>query len=57
MESTESGTCIKIFTDRKSWFDARSTCKALGGDLVKIVSYAMNEFIYGRKYGIFYTDL
>ena len=56
MESTESGTCIKIFNDTKSWFDARSTCKALGGDLVKIVSYAMNEFIHGKSDGLFYTE-
>ena len=56
IESIVSGTCIKTLHARKSWIDARSTCQVLGGDLVKIDSYAMHEFVHGRSDGAFYTE-
>ena len=49
IESTRSGTCIKLYVDKKSWTDARAVCQASGGDLVKIVDDSMNQFIWGEQ--------
>ena len=49
-------TCIKAFSDffdSTTWTLARSKCKAVGGDLVKIVNKAMNDFIQGKRGGLF----
>ncbi|KAK3743318.1 hypothetical protein RRG08_007556, partial [Elysia crispata] len=46
IESTQSGTCIKVYEDKKSWEDARAVCQAAGGDLVKIIDDSMNQFIW-----------
>ena len=48
IESTQSGTCIKLYEDKKSWTDARAACQAAGGDLVKILDDSMNDFIWGE---------
>ncbi|RUS78707.1 hypothetical protein EGW08_013528 [Elysia chlorotica] len=46
--SPHSGTCIKIFSEMKTWGDARATCLANGADLVKIVDDNMNKFIWDQ---------
>ena len=48
IKSTQSGTCIKLYQDKKSWTDARAACQAAGGDLVKILDDSMNQFIWGE---------
>ena len=48
IESTQSGTCIKLYEDKKSWTNARAACQAAGGDLVKILDDSMNDFIWGE---------
>ena len=40
---------MKIYTDKKTWEDARAACKVDGADLVKIVDGGMNEFIWGEE--------
>ena len=48
LEVHASGTCVKLFHDRKSWDDARDSCKAREGDLVKVVDFGMNKLIMGK---------
>ena len=48
-ENPHSGTCIKLYKDKKSWTDARAICQAAGGDLVKIADDSMNQFIWGEE--------
>lgn len=43
--SPQSDTEVKIFSDLKSWSDARQACQAEGGDLVKILQSNMNKFL------------
>ncbi|KAK3732795.1 hypothetical protein RRG08_065036, partial [Elysia crispata] len=34
LQSPTSYSCIKLYSEQKSWFDARSTCQAVNGDLM-----------------------
>ena len=47
-ESTQSGTCIKLYEEKMSWDKARGECQANDADLVKIGDKTMNEFIWGK---------
>ncbi|KAK3769362.1 hypothetical protein RRG08_062110 [Elysia crispata] len=48
IESIEPVTCIKMMGTDKTWQEARTACKSLGGDLVKIVNKRMNDFVYAQ---------
>ncbi|KAK3802824.1 hypothetical protein RRG08_062097 [Elysia crispata] len=52
IESRESVTCIKVMENDKTWQEARTVCKSLGGDLVKIVNKKMNDFVYASLYSL-----
>ena len=43
----------QVLFDITTWILARSKCKAVGGDLVKIVNKAMNRFIRGERRCLF----
>lgn len=43
--SLESASCLQLFRQPLSWYEARLSCKDHGGDLVQILGSKMNEFI------------
>ncbi|CAH3127383.1 unnamed protein product [Pocillopora meandrina] len=43
--SPDGSRCIRVIFDRKTWQDARSTCKTYGGDLVSFHSSAENILV------------
>ncbi|GFR77008.1 macrophage mannose receptor 1-like [Elysia marginata] len=43
-----SGSCVKIFRDKKSWDGARSSCQKEGADLIKIIGSKINTFLSGH---------
>ena len=55
-ENPHSGTCIKLYDEKKSWKEARGKCKEDGADLVKIVDDSMNQFIWGKSEMSFYKS-
>ncbi|XP_005097625.3 macrophage mannose receptor 1 [Aplysia californica] len=44
---TRAPTCIKLYTQGKTWVDARSICQQAGGDLVKIPDSSFSGFVNG----------
>ncbi|GFR75476.1 retrovirus-related Pol polyprotein from transposon 297 [Elysia marginata] len=48
--SIHSRTCIKVYTQKKSWYNARRTCQSARGDLVKILNSGMNKFLLDQTF-------
>ena len=46
---------MKKFYHKKTWFDARSSCRSYGAELVMVVSYGESNFMKGylRHTGIY----
>ena len=44
-----SSTCIKLYSELRTWITARATCEGLGGDLVRILNENLSGFIYGEN--------
>ncbi|GFS00300.1 versican core protein, partial [Elysia marginata] len=44
-QSNQSGSCLKVSNDKKTWQGAREACKREGADLVKILSEKMHRVI------------
>ena len=52
-----SGTyCVKKFYYKKTWFEARSSCRSYGAELVTVVSYGESSFMKGylRHTGMYF---
>ena len=47
IQSTQSGKCLKYYNEERTWDFARKNCSDAGGDLVKVLDSAMNEFLAG----------
>lgn len=43
-------SCYKPFVDKKTWHDARETCRALGADLVSIRSMTEQSWLESYLY-------
>lgn len=52
-----NGRCYKLYTDNKSWSDARASCQADGGDLVTINDSAENAYIDNFRYTVTWIGL
>ena len=47
-DTYRSGTfCVKKFYHKKTWFEARSSCRNYGAELVTVVSYGESSFMKG----------